>query len=75
MTGDVGDNNDIKCTVRKAYAEVAVKNSAGQEVGNPVSCCGAPKEVDVAYCKQLGYSENDLKEMVDGANMGLGCGK
>jgi arsenite methyltransferase len=72
---DVGDDLVLKDTVRKAYAEVAVKNSKGEDVGITSSCCGAPKEVDVNYCKELGYSEDDLKEIVDGANMGLGCGK
>lgn len=65
----------LKASVRKAYAEVAVKNSAGEAVGIQSSCCGAPKEVDVDYCKNLGYTEEDVKTMVDGANMGLGCGK
>ncbi|OXA55363.1 arsenite methyltransferase [Folsomia candida] len=65
----------LKASVRKAYAEVAVKNSAGKAVGIQSSCCGAPKEVDIEYCKKfLGYTDDDMKTMVDGANMGLGCG-
>lgn len=68
------NNEEIKDAVRKAYAEVAVKNSAGELAGNPLSCCGAPKETDVNYSKTLGYSEEEIKSVLDGANMGLGCG-
>jgi len=65
----------LKESVRKAYAQVAVDNSAGKASGITGSCCGAPKEVDVQYSKELGYSDEDLNTMVQGANMGLGCGK
>lgn len=68
------NNEDIKDAVRKAYANVAVKNSAGEVAGNPLSCCGASKETDVNYSKTLGYSEEEIGSVLDGANMGLGCG-
>ncbi|KAG4065831.1 hypothetical protein HA402_012509 [Bradysia odoriphaga] len=68
------NNEDIKDAVRKAYADVAVKNSAGEVAGNPLSCCGAPKDTDVNYSKTLGYSEEEIGSILDGANMGLGCG-
>lgn len=68
------NNEDIKDAVRKAYANVAVKNSLGEVAGNPLSCCGAPKETDVNYSKTLGYSEEEIVSVLDGANMGLGCG-
>lgn len=64
----------VKEAVRKAYAEVAVQNEEGKDCGNVKSCCGAPKEVDVDYNKELGYSEEEIKGVIDGANMGLGCG-
>ncbi len=68
------NNEDIKDAVRKAYADVAAKNTAGEIAGNPLSCCGAPKETDVNYSKTLGYSEEEIVSVLDGANMGLGCG-
>lgn len=68
------NNEDIKDAVRKAYADVAVKNTAGEVAGNPLSCCGAPKDTDVNYSKTLGYSEEEIVSVLDGANMGLGCG-
>ncbi|ODN04891.1 putative arsenite methyltransferase [Orchesella cincta] len=64
----------VKNAVRKAYAEVAEKNSAGEDCGNTKSCCGAPKQTDIEYNKELGYSEDEVKGVIDGANMGLGCG-
>jgi len=71
---DVQEEVTVKEAVRKAYAELAVKNSEGKDCGNIKSCCGAPKQTDIDYNKELGYSEEEVKSIVDGANMGLGCG-
>lgn len=68
------DDTVVKEAVRKAYAEVAVKNSEGEDCGNVMSCCGAPKQTDIDYNKELGYSEEEITGVIDGANMGLGCG-
>lgn len=68
------EKEEIRDAVRKAYADVAVKNSAGQVAGNPLSCCGASKDTDVQYSQTLGYSEDEIKSVPDGANLGLGCG-
>lgn len=66
--------NDIKDTVRGAYAEVAEADTQGKCCGNGRSCCGVPCGTDAAYTVELGYSEEDLKGIPEGANMGLGCG-
>jgi len=66
--------NDIKDTVRGAYAEVAEADTQGKCCGNGRSCCGVPCGTDAAYTVELGYSQEDLKGMPEGANMGLGCG-
>jgi len=58
---------EIKRAVRQNYAEVA------REAG---SCCGPsakPKALG-KVSKTIGYSDEDLKSVPDGANMGLGCG-
>ena len=58
---------EIKRAVRQNYAEVA------REAG---SCCGPsakPKALGKASMT-IGYSDEDLKSVPDGANMGLGCG-
>jgi arsenite methyltransferase len=61
----------IKKIVREGYAKVAKQN---------VSCC-APKQT---YCggagsaetisKKIGYSDEEMKAVPQGANLGLGCG-
>lgn len=61
---------DIKKTVRKGYADIAKKNMSS---GKPMSsCCGSSQVEEVS--KSIGYTEQDLKEIPEGANLGLGCG-
>ena len=38
------------------------------------SCCGAPTEKAGAASMRMGYSEEDVTGIPEGANMGLGCG-
>ncbi len=58
----------VRAAVRDQYASVARADSA--------SCCAAPgccsPNADVSL--QLGYSQEDLAAVPEGANMGLGCG-
>jgi SAM-dependent methyltransferase len=49
--------------VREGYARIAKKES---------SCCGGSTSYESS--KKMGYSEEDLKTVPEGANMGLGCG-
>ncbi|MCX5914664.1 MAG: arsenite methyltransferase, partial [Deltaproteobacteria bacterium] len=37
------------------------------------SCCGGGRETDV-ISKSIGYTDQDLKAVPEGANLGLGCG-
>jgi arsenite methyltransferase len=59
--------DDIRTAVREEYSKVAKRKSAG--CCSP-GCCG-PNPVASA---SLGYSQEDLDAVPDGANMGLGCG-
>jgi SAM-dependent methyltransferase len=56
--------------VRERYARIA----RGEEQGccGPQTACGASAETDVA--RGIGYSEQDLAQVPEGANLGLGCG-
>lgn len=54
---------DIKEQVRSRYGAIAKHSS---------SCCG-PKPQD-AQSKRLGYTDEDLSVVPEGANLGLGCG-
>jgi SAM-dependent methyltransferase len=61
----------IKKTVRDRYAEIARQESSC--CGPAQSCCGSPdREQDIG--KNIGYTEEDLKGVPEGANLGLGCG-
>jgi SAM-dependent methyltransferase len=62
--------------VREAYAQVAVANSAGCGCGVESSCCGVSDDnaINTLISSRLGYSEAELKEIPEGADMGLGCG-
>jgi ubiquinone/menaquinone biosynthesis C-methylase UbiE len=52
----------IRQTVRRGYAEIA-EGSSGD-------CCGA----SAGYAEAIGYSEEELACLPEGANMGLSCG-
>jgi arsenite methyltransferase len=60
--------DEIKATVRQAYGDVATRKQTGCCGGT--SCCG-PTETS---SRGLGYSDDDLSSVPDGADLGLGCG-
>jgi len=60
----------IKKIVRKRYAKVAKTN--GSCAASSVSCCSAPTDEQVS--KMIGYSEDEMSQVPEGANLGLGCG-
>lgn len=70
---------EIKKVVRKSYADIAKQNKSccGPSVPvNPTkagSCCGAPPTA-TDMSKKMGYSEEELSKLPEGANLGLGCG-
>lgn len=58
--------------IRKKYSKIALKSG---NCGCGSGCCSAQPRLDVKeITKNLGYSEDDLSNMPDQANMGLGCG-
>ncbi|MEO0273442.1 MAG: arsenite methyltransferase [candidate division WOR-3 bacterium] len=62
---------EIKKIVRKGYAKIAQQESS---CCTPMqSCCGS---VDIAQhiSKKIGYTEEELRTVPEGANLGLGCG-
>jgi len=62
---------DVKKIVKKGYAKIAVQR--GSCCGPASSCCGS---VDFAQdiSTKIGYSDEELKAVPEGANLGLGCG-
>jgi len=60
----------VKKLVRNRYAKVAKTN--GSCCASNVSCCSAPTNEQVS--KMIGYSEEEMNGVPEGANLGLGCG-
>jgi arsenite methyltransferase len=57
-------NEKIRETVRKGYTKIAKGKSCG--------CCGSSSPEKIA--SGIGYSNDDLEILPEGANMGLSCG-
>ncbi|MFH0913823.1 MAG: arsenite methyltransferase [Chloroflexota bacterium] len=57
------EKEEIRKVVRKRYGEVAQQGR---------SCCGGSQVEKLS--KQIGYGEEELSSVPEGANLGLGCG-
>ena len=64
-------NKNIKKAVRKGYAAIATQDTS---CCGPVSSCCGNSDPAVDISKKIGYTEEDLKSVPDGSNLGLGCG-
>jgi len=62
---------DIKKIVRVRYGDIASKGGAC--CSPEASCCGTQNTAE-RIGMTVGYSPQDLQEVPDGANLGLGCG-
>ena len=65
---------DIHKTVREHYGNIA--KSGGSCCGPSNSCCSGPADADVSklISIKIGYSQDDVDQVPEGANLGLGCG-
>jgi len=68
--------DEIRQKVRESYAEVAESSNNGSCCGEQSSCCGVSDDaaINTLVSTRLGYSEDDLASVPEGADMGLGCG-
>lgn len=68
--------DEIRQQVRDSYAQVAEANNDGSSCGTESSCCGISSDaaINTLVSTRLGYSQDDLSAVPDGADMGLGCG-
>jgi SAM-dependent methyltransferase len=62
---------EIKKAVREGYAKIASQGSSC--CGQSSSCCGSAA-VAQDISKKIGYAEEEMKAVPEGANLGLGCG-
>jgi len=65
-----GDEHQLRQSVRKGYAKVA--KGSGSCCGPSRSCCGSPTKETAS--RAIGYSDEELAAVPDGADLGLGCG-
>lgn len=63
------EDKEVKKVVRKRYGEIAKRNSSCCAP----SCCGGSNQSEKVSIN-IGYSEEELQSVPEGANMGLGCG-
>jgi len=70
------NHDDIRQNIRDSYAQVAEASNEGDGCGVEASCCGVSGDdaINTLISTRLGYSEDDLKQVPEGADMGLGCG-
>jgi arsenite methyltransferase len=73
--GEDMSEQTIKSAVRKHYATIAMEDREGccAPPTSKGSCCSstsAPGDLS----RKIGYAEQDLAEVPEGANLGLGCG-
>lgn len=61
------ENNQVKESVKRAYAKVAEQGNACSLIGG--GCCGGGADLS----GEIGYSKEELDELSN-ANLGLGCG-
>ncbi|MFQ6122428.1 MAG: arsenite methyltransferase [Dehalococcoidales bacterium] len=62
---------EIKKVVRKGYAEIAKKESS---CCVPSNICCESTNLAQTISQKIGYTEEELKSVPEGANLGLGCG-
>src|SRR4051794_7682190 len=72
------DPETIRAAVRQHYSEIATAGVAPTEA---TSCCSTSKTAAAAGCcgadaqaRTLGYTDAELANVPEGANLGLGCG-
>ena len=72
---------EVKKTVRERYGKIAKEsNSAGCGCGGTTAtskispCCGNAPGAVGEISKKVGYSEEEINAVPEGANLGLGCG-
>ncbi|MFC2065528.1 arsenite methyltransferase [Chloroflexota bacterium] len=65
------EKEDIKKVVREGYARIARQESS---CCNPLKSCCSSTNFAQDISKSIGYTEEELKAVPEGANLGLGCG-
>ncbi len=71
------EKDEVRASVQRHYGSIATQDTAGCGCG-PSLCCGGEAEPAQALpdqdAERLGYSQEDVNSVPQGANLGLGCG-
>ena len=67
------DSDIIRQIVRDRYAKT-VGGPCGCQPSAATSCCGSSASIPDAMNHVMGYSQEELSGVVEGSNLGLGCG-
>ncbi|MCA9243340.1 MAG: arsenite methyltransferase [Phycisphaerales bacterium] len=70
MTQNANTHDEVRTTVRAGYAEIATRGSTLGTGG----CCGSSSCCGPSVAEQIGYSDAEIADLPDGADMGLSCG-
>ena len=62
---------EVRKTVRQGYAQIA---KSGSSCCAPQSSCCGTTNIATDISKKIGYTDEDMQSVPEGANLGLGCG-
>ena len=65
---------EIRQAVREHYTEIANRDAGPTDLSPATSCCGNAGQLVQTLSTAMGYSEEEINSVPEGANMGLGCG-
>jgi SAM-dependent methyltransferase len=65
---------EIRTVVREQYGKIASGTSRSESGCRSGGCCGQGPTAVKNISQALGYSQQDIESVPDGANLGLGCG-
>jgi SAM-dependent methyltransferase len=72
---DRADENEerLRDLVREGYSRIAKREATSGACCGPTSDCGASTDSD-ELARRIGYSDEELRGLPEGANLGLSCG-
>lgn len=72
MKQEIAKEEELRKVVRKGYAKVAKQENS---CCTPApSTCGCTASTSAELSKRIGYNQQELDSVPEGANLGLGCG-
>lgn len=67
------DSKQIQLNVKSGYDTIVKRTTKKSFLPNFLKCCD-PKEIATDIGKKIGYSEDELRNVPEDANLGIGCG-